>query len=102
MMSEEIIIIEDNDSMRLGIADSLKREGYKVSTYENGIDALKKFQFAPAALAIVDLKMEPVNGIEVLTRLKEINPATEVLMISAFGTVEDAVNAMKIGAADFL
>jgi len=102
MKSEEIIVIEDNDTMRLGIADSLTREGYKVSAYENGVDALKKFNLSPAALAIIDLKMEPVNGIEILSKIKEINPSTEVLMISAYGTVEDAVKAMKIGAADFL
>ena len=102
MRSEEIIVIEDNDTMRLGIADSLKREGYKINTYENGVEALKKFQLSNAALAIIDLKMEPVDGIEVLSKLKEINPTTEVLMISAYGTVEDAVKAMKLGAADFL
>jgi len=102
MRSEKIIVIEDNDTMRLGIADSLKREGYKINTYENGVEALKKFQLSNAALAIIDLKMEPVDGIEVLCKLKEINPTTEVLMISAYGTVEDAVKAMKLGAADFL
>jgi DNA-binding NtrC family response regulator len=102
MRSEEIIVIEDNDTMRLGIADSLKREGYKINTYENGVEALKKFQLSNAALAIIDLKMEPVDGIEVLCKLKEINSTTEVLMISAYGTVEDAVKAMKLGAADFL
>ena len=53
-------------------------------------------------MAIIDLKMEPINGIEVLEKLKEINPSTEVLMISAYGTVEDAVKALKLGAADFL
>ncbi len=102
MKSEEIIVIEDNDTMRLGIADSLKREGYTVAVYDNGPDALKKFQVVPAALAIVDLKMEPMNGIEVLSKLREINPSTEILMISAYGTVEDAVKAMKLGASDFL
>ncbi len=102
MKSEEIIVIEDNDTMRLGIADSLKREGYNVNTFDNGVDALKKFQLAPAALAIIDLKMEPMNGIEVLNKIKEINSSTEVLMISAYGTVDDAVKAMKLGAHDFL
>ncbi len=102
MKSEEIIVIEDNNTMRLGITDSLKSEGYKVTPFENGIEALKKIQLSPPAMAIVDLKMEPMNGIEVLEKLKEINPSTEVLMISAYGTVEDAVKALKLGAADFL
>ena len=102
MKSEEIIVIEDNNTMRLGITDSLKSEGYKVTSFENGIEALKKVQLSPPAMAIIDLKMEPMNGIEVLEKLKEINTSTEVLMISAYGTVEDAVKALKLGAADFL
>jgi DNA-binding NtrC family response regulator len=102
MKSEEIIVIEDNNTMRLGITDSLKSEGYKVTSFENGVEALKKIQGSPPAMAIIDLKMEPMNGIEVLGKLKKINPSTEVLMISAYGTVEDAVNALKLGAADFL
>lgn len=100
--SEQIIIVEDNDTMRLGIAESLRRDGYKVAAFENGPDALKDFLFKPFSLAILDLKMEPLSGIEVLQKMKEINPSTEVLMISAYGTVEDAVKAMQIGAADFL
>jgi len=102
MKSEDIIVIEDNDTMRLGIVESLKSEGYTVTAFDNGPEALKKFQVLPAAVAIVDLKMDPMNGIDVLRKIKEINSSTEVLMISAFGTVEDAVKAMKLGADDFL
>jgi two-component system response regulator HydG len=102
MKSDEIIIIEDNDTMRLGIVESLEREGYKVTAFDNGVDALKKFKINPYAAAVVDLRMEPMNGIEILRQIKEDNPKTEVLMISAYGTVEDAVKAMQLGAADFL
>ncbi|HVO73896.1 MAG TPA: sigma-54 dependent transcriptional regulator, partial [Ignavibacteriaceae bacterium] len=82
--------------------ESLKREGYSVKSFENGVDALNEMQFDSAALAVVDLKMDPLNGIEVLRKIKEINQRTEVLMISAYGTVDDAVKAMQLGAADFL
>jgi len=102
MNREEIIIGEDNDTMRLGIADSLRHEGYTVTSYENGPEALKHFMDKPASLAIIDLKMEPMNGIEVLSQMKSINHSTEVLMISAYGTVDDAVKAMQLGAVDFL
>jgi len=102
MNREEIIIVEDNDTMRLGIADSLRHEGYTVTSYENGPEALKHFMDKPASLAIIDLKMEPMNGIEVLSQMKSINHSTEVLMISAYGTVDDAVKAMQLGAVDFL
>ena len=99
---EEIVVVEDNDTMRLGITESLQKEGYKVVAFDNGVDALKEFKYNLPAIAIIDLRMEPINGIEILEEIKEQNPKTEVLMISAYGTVEDAVKAMQIGAADFL
>jgi len=102
MNFDEIIIVEDNDTMRLGIIESLKREKYKVSAYDNGLAAVNEFKSKLPFLAIVDLKMEPMNGIDVLAKIKEINSSTEVLMISAYGTIEDAVKAMQLGAADFL
>ncbi len=102
MNPDEIIVVEDNDTMRLGIVESLRRDGYKVTPYEDGPSALKDLNFKHADVAIVDLRMEPLNGIEVLKKIKEINPSTEVLMISAYGKIEDAVEAMKLGASDFL
>jgi len=102
MKLEKILVVEDNETMRIGIEESLKREGYSIKSFENGIDALNDLQFESAALAIVDLKMDPMNGIEVLKKIKELNPKTEVLMISAYGTVEDAVKSMHLGAVDFL
>ena len=102
MNPDEIIIIEDNDTMRLGIIESLKRENYKVTGFDNGPEALGEFKSISPFLAIVDLKMEPMNGIEVLAKIKQLNPSVEVLMISAYGTVDDAVKAMQLGAADFL
>jgi two-component system, NtrC family, response regulator HydG len=102
MKVEEIVIIEDDETMRLGVVESLKREGYSAKDFENGEIALKEIKFKNTNLAIVDLRMEPLNGIEVLQKIKESNPRTEVLMISAYGTVDDAVKAMKLGAADFL
>lgn len=102
MKTLDILVVEDNDTMRFGIIETLKREGLLVKAYDNGIDAIKEFQSAPTQIAIVDLKMEPIDGLEVLKRLKEMNPALEILMISAFGTIDTAVKAMQYGASDFL
>jgi two-component system, NtrC family, response regulator HydG len=102
MKTKEILIVEDNDTMRLGIVESLKRENHTVIEFDNGVDALEYFKRDQTSMAIVDLKMEPIDGIEILKKLKSINPAVEVLMISAHGTVEIAVEAMKLGAIDFL
>jgi two-component system response regulator HydG len=88
MKTEEIIIVEDNSVMRLGISESLRRDGHSIISCDNGPDALNYFKQNNIPIAIVDLKMQPIDGIEVLRTMKEINPSTEVLMISAFGTVE--------------
>ena len=102
MKLDGIIIIEDNSTMRLGIEETLRRENYNTVSFDNGISALNHFKKYPAELAVIDLKMEPMNGIEVLEKIKQINSRTEVLMISAYGTVEEAVKAMHLGAADFM
>ncbi len=101
-MNDEILVIEDNETMRLGIVESLTRERFAVHQFDNGPEALKFFENRLPSLAIIDLKMEPMDGISILKKMKEMNSRVEVLMISAFGTVETAVNAMQLGAADFL
>ena len=102
MKKEKILIVEDNDTMRLGIQETLKRDMYKIFVYDNGPAALQKAEIEQPDIAVLDLRMEPLNGIEILEKLKQLIPNIEVLMISAYGTVEDAVKAMKLGAADFL
>ncbi len=99
---EHVFVIEDNEAMRLGIVESLKREGYIVTAFDNGPEAIENFKLSHASIAIIDLKMEPIDGIEILKQLKEINNQLEVLMISAYGTVEIAVSAIRLGAFDFL
>ncbi|KAA3606983.1 MAG: sigma-54-dependent Fis family transcriptional regulator [Calditrichaeota bacterium] len=102
MKPNEIFVIEDNDTMRLGMVETLKRENYNVNEFANPSDALESFFQNPVSILITDLKMEPISGIEVLQKVKKFSPQTEVLVVSAFGNVENAVNAMKLGAADFL
>lgn len=102
MNSDGIIIVEDNSTMRLGIEETLRREGYNSVSFDNGLSALNHFKKHPAELMIIDLRMEPMSGIEVLEKVRELSPLTEVLMISAYGTVEDAVKAMQLGAGDFM
>jgi len=100
--TKKIIVIEDNDTMRMGLTESLRREGYTVFPFGGGQEALDHFRAQPAALVITDLRMDGLSGLEVLERVKALNPKTEVLLISAYGTIDDAVKAMRSGAADFL
>lgn len=98
----KITVVEDNDTMRLGITESLIREGYIVNSFSNGPDALEFLNEKNSDIAIVDVKMEPMNGLVVLEKIKEKFSNIDVLIISAYGNVETAVDAMKKGATDYL
>ncbi|MCB9258924.1 MAG: sigma-54-dependent Fis family transcriptional regulator [Ignavibacteriales bacterium] len=97
-----ITVVEDNDTMRLGITESLIREGYNVNSFSNGPEAINFINENNTDISIVDVKMEPMNGLVVLEKIKEKFQNIDVLIISAYGNVETAVDAMKKGAADYL
>jgi len=102
MSKPAILVIEDNDTIRLGLSETLQASGYEVRAYRDPLQALQNFRQNPVELVITDLKMEPIDGLEVLRRLQAEETPCEALMISAYGSVETAVQAMKSGAADFL
>ena len=97
-----VIVTEDNETMRLGLRENLKRAQYLVFDFADGpstLDFLKQHQ---ADILITDLRMQPLNGLQVLEKAKEIQPSIEVLLISAYGTIDEAVKAIRNGATDFL
>ncbi|MBN2425840.1 MAG: sigma-54-dependent Fis family transcriptional regulator [Calditrichaceae bacterium] len=102
MKKEFIIIAEDNEAMRFGMTEGLRRDGYEVESFENGQSALNRFRQKPADLIITDLRMDGMDGISLLAEVKKLNELCEVMLISAYGTVDDAVKAMRLGAADFI
>ncbi|MEJ2635372.1 MAG: sigma-54 dependent transcriptional regulator [Calditrichia bacterium] len=102
MEFNEILVVEDNETMRLGIVESLKRDGYRPVAFGNGPEALAYFEKRRPGIVISDLKMEPMDGLRLLEEVKRIDEKTEVLLISAYGSIEIAVKAMQLGAADFL
>ncbi|NUM82208.1 sigma-54-dependent Fis family transcriptional regulator [bacterium] len=98
----KILVVEDNATMREGITEVLQKQQYQIVTASNGRDALSLFKKHRADLVITDYKMNPVDGLTVLKEIKTASPDTEVILITAFGTVDVAVEAMKLGAADFI
>jgi len=102
MKTIHIIVVEDNETMRLGIIDSLKREGFLVTDFRHPEQALNYIKTQEPDLVITDLKMEPMDGLALLKSIKKNKPNLEVMMISAYGTIDVAVKAMHDGAADFL
>ncbi len=98
----QVLIIDDHDSMREGLELLLRRRGHKTLSADGGERGVDLLRESGADLVITDLKMARMDGIQVLKRVKENYPDTEVLVITAYGTIEKAVEAMKLGAADFI
>ena len=97
-----ILIVDDHDTMREGLELHLRRRGHRTLAVAGGRAAIETIHDTSVDLVITDLKMDEVGGIEVLESVKKISPETEVLVITGYGTVENAVEAMKLGAADFI
>ena len=97
-----ILIVDDEQSMREMLSIMLRKEGYDVHTAANGEIALDVLQREIFDLVITDVRMAQVDGIEVLRAVKELSPETVVLMITAYASTETAVDAMKLGAYDYI
>lgn len=98
----DILIIDDHNSMREGLELLLRRRGHRTYSADGGKRGLDLLRERGADLVITDLKMAPMDGIAVLRQVREIAPETDVLVITAYGSIEKAVEAMKLGAADFI
>jgi two-component system response regulator PilR (NtrC family) len=97
-----ILVVDDEKSMREVLEIFLKDEGYEVVVADGGISALEVAKTDIFDLVITDLKMPKVSGFDVLKTIKETSPNTVVVIITAFGTTESAVEAMKLGAFDYI
>ena len=98
----DILLVDDEKSVSSTIALFLQKEGYRVEEASNGPEAIEKLGVTFFDLVITDLKMKPMDGLEVLRNVKSINPLTEVIVMTAYGTVESGVEAMKSGAYDYI
>ncbi len=97
-----ILIVDDQDNARGMLADMLRTEGYEVDQAASGEAASTMVAEHGYDLVITDLRMGDVGGLEVLKRARETSPLTQVIVMTAFGTIEDAVEAMRLGARDFV
>jgi two-component system response regulator PilR (NtrC family) len=101
-MLTKILVVDDEISMREFLSILLEREGYATSLAADAEAALKLLESEEFALVISDVNMPGLNGIKLLERIKQISPETAVLLITAFSTAEQAVEAMKLGAYDYI
>ncbi|MCK6504560.1 sigma-54 dependent transcriptional regulator [Myxococcota bacterium] len=97
-----ILVVDDEDANRLALERILVREGYDVRHAEDGRQAMQRLREEPPHLLLTDLKMPGMDGLELMRAARAVDPDLEVVLLTAFGTVETAVEAMKEGAFDFL
>jgi len=98
----KILIVDDELIMRESLAGWLERDGHAVQTAASGEEALEKLKQTHFDIFLVDIKMEGMSGLEVLRRVKESDPDAEVVMITAYGSIPSAIEAMKDGAYDYM
>lgn len=97
-----VMIIDDEPLMRITIQDALLAEGYHVAAAETGEKGITLLKETPVDILITDLKLPDANGIQVLKEAKTNYPETQVILITAYGSIDSAVTAMKEGASDYL
>lgn len=97
-----ILVIEDKDSMQKMLSATLESEGYEVDTASDGQSGVDRAKSKKYDLVLTDLKLPKVDGMGVLSEVKEADPETSVILMTAYGTIETAVKAMRLGAYDFL
>jgi two-component system response regulator PilR (NtrC family) len=100
--TQTILVVDDERSMREFLDILLTKEGYQVSVAASGREACQVVEQNKYDVIITDIKMQDVNGIEVLKKAKTVSPESIVIMISAFATAETAVEAMREGAYDYI
>jgi DNA-binding NtrC family response regulator len=98
----KILVVEDKKSMAQMLKETLELEGHEVVIAGDGAEGIKKIKDIKVDVVLTDLKLPKKNGLEVLKFSKKNNPLTPVIVMTAFGSVETAVNAMKMGAYDFI
>jgi two-component system sensor histidine kinase/response regulator len=100
--SNVIFVIDDDEIIRLSCEQILKKSGYEIKTFGNGHEGIQRLKEVRPPLLVVDIKMPELDGFEVIKRVRKIDPEVVIIVITGYATIETAVDAMKMGAYDFL
>ncbi len=98
----KVLLIDDEAGIRKLLSISLRSEGYDVITAKNGKSGIELFEQEAPSIVLTDIKMPGIDGIDVLRRIKEINPETEVIVITGHGDIKLAVKSLQLDASDFI
>jgi signal transduction histidine kinase len=97
-----VFVIDDDDVMLLTCRRTLEKDGYDVETFGNGLDGIRRIEELRPQLLLVDLKMPELDGLQVIERVRHVDPDVVIAVITGYATISTAVDAMKAGAYDFL
>ncbi len=101
-MRTNVLVVDDDYHMRLALKESLTKAGYAVSVAEDGMEAVDAVKKNPLDLMITDVKMPRLNGMDLLSHVREMSPLLPVILITGYGTIQDAVRVIKEGAFDYI
>jgi two-component system response regulator FlrC len=101
-MEEELLVVDDEPQMLIAINETLRRSGYSITTAGSGLEAIRKLKEKYYQLVITDMRMPEVSGLDLLRKVKNLAPQTPVILLTAYGTIQNAVDAMRDGAYDYL
>jgi len=102
MSHYHILHVDDEESIRMVMSLDLKEQGYAVDSANSGKEAMEKLEESHYDLIITDLNMEGMNGIQVMQEAKKMKPEIMVMMLTAYGSLDTAVEALRLGASDYL
>lgn len=100
--AQSILLVDDSVVLRDRLAMAFRERGFRVAVASNFDEAVRIFSIEPTELAVVDLRMPGKPGLALLQELKRISPTTKVLILSGFGSISTAIDAIRLGAANFL
>jgi two-component system response regulator AtoC len=102
MIPKRVLIVDDEENFRHMLSVILKKEGYDVEAASNGEEALQKVTLSPYDQVLCDIRMPKMDGLDFLNEAKKAGVDATIIMMSAYGTVDIAIEAIKLGAYDYL
>jgi DNA-binding NtrC family response regulator len=100
--ANSVLVVDDEPGMRMALTASFQREGWRVASASGAVEALRKFQSDRFPLVVTDVRMPDGDGLQLMRRVRSTNPATAVIVLTAFASVPEAVEAIQGGAGDYL
>ena len=101
-MKSNILVVDDEPVARQSLSDILRLEGYAVNSVPNGQSAVEHVRTHPIDLMVVDLRMPGMDGLEVVQVVNQVSPETEIILLTAFGSTESAISALRLRVHDYL